>query len=104
MSKVGRWQLALTSMPVASRIQVVSLADAPSQASGVPEDVPVLGDVSEDGSARRPLDGESHLVLVASVAVGVGGAQDVQRGTQHCLDGGSSSGELVKISLDNANC
>ena len=64
-------------MPVASRGEVLPLADGPAESSRVPEDVPVLVDVLEDWPLWGPLDGGPADHLVAAVAVSVGGAQDV---------------------------
>ena len=45
-------------MPVITRLKVVSLADAPAQASTVPEDDSVLVSVDEDRSVRSPVNTE----------------------------------------------
>ena len=62
---------------MAASLEIGLLANGPPEAAGVPEDVPVLGDVLEHGSVWGPVHPfGGHFV--ATIAVGVGGAQDVQ--------------------------
>ncbi len=81
-------------MPVASRGEVLLLSDGPSEAAGVPEDVPVLLRVPVDGPLWRPLHKLPGHELVLAVAVGVGRAQHVQRGTENLI---RERGELGEI-------
>ena len=73
-------------MPVAACGEVLPLAYGPAQPARVPEDVAVLADVLVDGPVRGPVHEEAGGDLVAAVAVGVGGAQDVQAGAEHVAD------------------
>ena len=45
-------EFALTSVPMAARLEVCFLSDGPSQAPSVPEDVSVLVDMFVDGPVR----------------------------------------------------
>jgi hypothetical protein len=63
--------------------QVVPLSDRPAESAGVPEDVPVLCRVLEDGPRGGPLDKLVGHQFVLAVAIGVGRAQHVQRGAEH---------------------
>ena len=77
-----------------ARGEVLLLADGPAEAAGVPEDEPVPGDVLVDGSLRRPFHLELGGELVAAVAVGVRGPQDVERGAKNA-PGAGSGGDRV---------
>ena len=78
----------LTSVPVASRFEVILFADGPAQTASVPENVAVSGHVLEDGSVGGPLHAEAGHELVLAVAVGVGGAEDVDGGTKDFIGAG----------------
>ena len=70
-------------MPVAAGGKVLLLADGPSEAAGVPEDVAVFRGVLEDRPLRRPLHELVGDDLVAAIAVGVGRPEHVHRGADH---------------------
>jgi hypothetical protein len=67
----------LTSVPMTSSCKILFLANRPAEPVSVPEEVAILVGVLEDGPVRGPLHPlVRHHVL--SVAVGVGGTEDVK--------------------------
>ena len=74
-----------------SRGEVLLLPDRPAEPARVPEYVSVLVNVLVDGAVSGPLHADAGHDLVAPVAVGVGGAQDIEGGTNQ-VGGGRGGG------------